>query len=135
MRFTTIRHLFVYGTLKRGRSPQAERLAATCDWMGEAKLAGRLIDLGSYPALLPAASPEDFVHGELWRLPEDPEAADEVLDFTDRYEGCHPDDPEPHEYCRIVCTALDFEGVRTWCWTYLYPWGGESHTILDTGRW
>jgi gamma-glutamylcyclotransferase (GGCT)/AIG2-like uncharacterized protein YtfP len=135
MRFTTIRHIFVYGTLKRGRSPQAQQLAETCSWMGEAKLAGRLIDLGSYPALLPAATHEDFVHGELWRLPDEADEADAVLDFTDRYEGCHPDDPEPHEYCRIVCTALDFEGVRTWCWTYLYPWGGESHAILKNGRW
>lgn len=135
MRGNSVTHLFVYGTLKRKRSPQAARLEQDCFWAGEARLAGRLIDLGAYPALLPATGPHDFVKGELWRLPDDPERVAEILDWLDRYEGCHPDDPEPHEYCRIVCTALDFDDCRVWCWTYLYPWGGENHPTLKGGSW
>ncbi len=131
MRADSIRHLFVYGTLKRSRSPQAEWLAGQSVWAGPASLPGRLVDLGGYPALLPASAPDEVVHGELWELPDDPA----TLEALDRYEGCHPDDPQPHEYCRIVCTARDENGVRLWCWTYLYPWGSELHPPIKGGSW
>lgn len=126
MRGPSIRHLFVYGTLRRGGSAMAERLEQECRWHGEGKIRGRKIDLGEYPGLLMASGPEDWVEGELWALPDYYGAAEALLEELDHYEGCHPDDPEPHEYCRIVSTALDGEGARLWCWTYLYPWGEDG---------
>jgi gamma-glutamylcyclotransferase (GGCT)/AIG2-like uncharacterized protein YtfP len=130
--------LFVYGTLRRGQSAHAEKLASICRWHGEAKIHGRLISLGEYPGLLPANSPSDWVAGELWALPDDFSTAQNLLEELDHYEGCHPDDPEPHEYCRIVSTAYDADGARLWCWTYLYPWGeqtlpGQSLQLDDLG--
>ena len=48
MRASTIRHVFVYGTLKRGQDhAMARRLAAEGSYCGKASLAGRLIDLGA----------------------------------------------------------------------------------------
>lgn len=132
MRGTTVRHLFVYGTLRRGHeNPAARRLAVEARYQGPATLAGRLVDLGSYPGLIPALQPTEQVQGELFELPEN----GNLLDYLDRYEGCHPDDPEPHEYCRIVCTATDEDGVRIWCWTYLYQLPVEESRILATGDW
>lgn len=132
MRADTIRHLFVYGTLRpASHSPHAEWLQSVARHQGMATLAGRLVDLGSYPGLLPAEKPGQRVAGELFELTNDAS----VLDQLDRYEGCHPDDPEPHEYCRIVCTATDEDGVRVWCWAYLFQWPTEHSKIIPNGDW
>lgn len=132
MRADTVRHLFVYGTLRaESTAPQAEWLKGVARHKGTARLAGRLVHLGNYPGLLPAMNSTQRVIGELYELPDDAD----VLEQLDRYEGCHPDDPEPHEYCRIVCTATDEDGVRVWCWTYLYQWPSEHTEIIDNGDW
>lgn len=132
MRSDTVRHLFVYGTLRRGANvAQSIWLGETARYKGPATLAGRLANLGNYPGLLPAMDPTQRVIGELYELPDDPA----VLEQLDRYEGCHPDDPEPHEYCRIVCTATDEDGVRVWCWTYLYQGPSDELEILPNGDW
>lgn len=132
MRSDTVRHLFVYGTLRRGTGvAQSIWLGETARYKGPATLAGRLVNLGNYPGLLPAMGATQRVIGELYELPDDAS----VLEQLDRYEGCHPDDPEPHEYCRIVCTATDEDGVRVWCWTYLYQWPSDELEILQNGDW
>ncbi len=132
MRANTVRHLFVYGTLRRGVDVEQSRwLEAIAIHKGPATLAGRLVDLGNYPGLLPATNPQEKVAGELYELPDE----SSILEQLDRYEGCHPDDPEPHEYCRIVCTATDEDGVRVWCWTYLYQWPAEPYNLIPHGDW
>ena len=132
MRADTVRHLFVYGTLRRNSGgDQAAWLAKTAKHKGMARLAGRLVNLGKYPGLLPATKATEKVRGELYELPDDPE----FLEQLDRYESCHRDNAEPHEYCRIVCTATDEDGVRIWCWTYLYQWSAEHRPIIPTGDW
>jgi gamma-glutamylcyclotransferase (GGCT)/AIG2-like uncharacterized protein YtfP len=132
VRGDTVRHLFVYGTLRRGTGvAQAHWLETVAVHKGGATLAGRLLDLGRYPGLLPATNGDEKVQGELYELPED----GVVLEQLDRYEGCHAEDPEPHEYCRIVCTATDEDGVRVWCWTYLYQGPAEQAKIIPGGNW
>ena len=132
MRANTVRHLFVYGTLRRNcGSEKAAWLAKVAKHKGMARLAGRLVNLGDYPGLLPATRPTERVRGELYELPDDPT----ILEEIDRYEACHPDDAEPHEYCRIVCTATDEDGVRIWCWAYLYQWSAERRAIIPSGDW
>jgi gamma-glutamylcyclotransferase (GGCT)/AIG2-like uncharacterized protein YtfP len=123
--------LFVYGSLKRGRTPQAAWLAERCRWLGPASIPGRLIDLGQYPALLPAALPSEVVHGELWELP----ANQDLLDELDRYEGCHRGDPPPHEYCRVAAVACDEQHSPRSCWAYLYPWGLGDFPVIPGGVW
>jgi len=132
VRGDTVRHLFVYGTLRRGSNvPQAAWLAAQARYKGQASLPGRLLDLGDYPGLLPAQSPEEKVYGDLFELPE----GQEVLEALDRYEGCHGEDPEPHEYCRIVATPTDEDGVRVWAWTYLYQLPVDPSRQIKGGDW
>lgn len=123
-------HLFVYGTLQRGRSPWAAWLAERADWMGEATVAGWLLDLGAYPGLVAARDGAARVHGEVWRLREE-----SVLEELDRYEGCHATDAAPHEYARVRVTATRATGGAVVCWTYLYQGAAEGAKALADGRW
>lgn len=46
------RHVFVYGTLRRGGSNDITRLAPAPRWLGEAEIAGDMYDFGHYPGVL-----------------------------------------------------------------------------------
>lgn len=63
----TLKHVFVYGTLKRGQCRErcwpAKPVVIHPAWTF-----GKLVDLGPYPALLPGT---DRVLGELWSLKAD----------------------------------------------------------------
>ena len=64
-------YLFVYGTLRRrSRHPMARRLAELAQFVGPAKIAGRLYDLGRYPGLQEVQSPDDWVQGDVYDLGE-----------------------------------------------------------------
>ncbi len=125
-----LEHLFVYGTLQRGRSARAAWLATRAVWRGPAYASGRLISLGAYPALLPARHADEVVHGEIWQLSDA-----SLLDELDRYEGCHVTDPLPHEYVRAVIPVQAQGPAILLCWAYLYPWGEQGREILSGGRW
>jgi gamma-glutamylcyclotransferase (GGCT)/AIG2-like uncharacterized protein YtfP len=60
--------LFAYGTLMRGFP--LHRLIEDLPLVGEGRMTGRLLDLGSYPGAVPDARGE--VRGEVYRVP-DPE--------------------------------------------------------------
>ena len=77
-------YLFVYGTLmSRARgllgASQRARLGLKGTSLGEATIAGRLVDLGTYPGLLEPAAAGDIVHGELFRL----DRPEEVMSWLD----------------------------------------------------
>jgi gamma-glutamylcyclotransferase (GGCT)/AIG2-like uncharacterized protein YtfP len=128
----TVRHLFVYGTLRQGSpAPQAAWLARQAVYGGRATLAGRLLHLGRYPGLLLPVSGEQVVIGDFYELPED----GAVLEELDRYEGCHAEDPEPHEYCRIVVDATGERGLSVRCWTYLYQGDAGASPEIASGDW
>lgn len=59
------RHVFVYGTLRRGEINDINRLRPAPRWHGHATVRGVLFDLGAYPGLRLASSlePDD----PLWR--------------------------------------------------------------------
>ncbi len=56
--------LFVYGQLRRGQiGHQRLGLEQRMDWLGPARIHGRLHDFGDYPGLILGG--EDIVHGEV----------------------------------------------------------------------
>lgn len=72
---TDVTRLFVYGTLRRG-APMHALIASDARLVGPATLAGRLYDLGAYPAFTDRESKRDVVRGELYELaPEGREGA------------------------------------------------------------
>lgn len=102
-------HLFVYGTLlRKSRNAFARRLEQEARYDGRARVRGRLYDLGPYPGMVPAEGPEEWVFGELYRLP-DPK---DILPSLDRNEGAR--------FERITTTAVRDEGDEIDCWVYLY---------------
>jgi gamma-glutamylcyclotransferase (GGCT)/AIG2-like uncharacterized protein YtfP len=76
--------LFAYGTLRRG-APMHGLIEGRASWIGAASAAGRLVDLGAFPGLVPASAPGDRVRGDLFAI--DPTHRDGLLDALDRYEG------------------------------------------------
>jgi gamma-glutamylcyclotransferase (GGCT)/AIG2-like uncharacterized protein YtfP len=128
----TVRHLFVYGTLRQGSpAPQAAYLAKQAVYQGRAKLAGRLLHLGRYPGLLRPSEASQWVQGDLYELPEGGALWEEL----DRYEGCHEEDPEPQEYRRVLGVAWSEDGSELECWTYEYQGDAGESPLIASGDW
>jgi len=108
------RYLFVYGTLRRGlRNPWARYLAEKARWLDQARLAGRLYDLGRYPGLRRSSKAADWVVGDLYRLPEEQDRWAEVLRALDEYEG------EEFRRVRAVARRAGRPSVQTWVYEYV----------------
>lgn len=82
----------------------------------KASLGAQLIDTKDYPGVIDSADENCRVSGELHRL-DDPAT---VLARTDAWEGCTPDDPQPHEYERVIRDVKCDDGRCTPAWVYLY---------------
>ena len=61
-----LRHVFVYGTLRRGEQRDINRLLPAPVWVGPGHVMGTLYDLGSYPGLALGAGGE--VIGEVYQV-------------------------------------------------------------------
>ena len=116
--------LFVYGSLRRAADfPEARLLAEAGVYRGPARAQGRLYRIDWYPGFVPSADPLQWVVGDLFALEDGP-----LLAMLDGYEGCGPDDPEPHEFrrARIIVEA---PGGTIQAWAYLYA------GPIDASRW
>jgi gamma-glutamylcyclotransferase (GGCT)/AIG2-like uncharacterized protein YtfP len=110
--------LFVYGTLKPGRSSILHARS-----LGVARVRGRLYDCGAYPgAVLDPAAP-DFVHGEVVEAGDD--AA--LLAALDDYEGA--------EFRREPIAVLTDDGRRHDCWIYVLAREPAALDAIASGRW
>ncbi|MFD0988421.1 gamma-glutamylcyclotransferase family protein [Methyloligella solikamskensis] len=78
------RHLFVYGTLRRGSSGlMASQLHAATTWVGPAKARGVLYDFGSFPGAVFDPKHPGLIVGEVFFMPDDAR----LLAALDAYEG------------------------------------------------
>jgi gamma-glutamylcyclotransferase (GGCT)/AIG2-like uncharacterized protein YtfP len=126
---SAFKHLFVYGTLRRGTGhPMAFLLEQQARCVGPAQVPGRLYDLGCYPGLVEAVDAVDWVQGDLFEL-NDPET---TLPELDRYEGCGPDDPRPWFFQRsaVLIRTADGTEVPGWVYRYCRP-VAEEHRIAS----
>lgn len=120
--------VFVYGTLMRTGANHRVLVALGARWISEARTADRrtIVDLGPYPALLPADEARDArapqVHGEIFVL-EESELAE-----LDAFEGC------PTLYTRESIAVSTLEGT-TRAFTYvLARKPPKTARPLTTGR-
>lgn len=128
--------LFVYGTLMRSAAAaelgaeMRARLAREAEWLGPATMAGRLYNLGRYPAMKPAQSPGDTLFGEVYRL-ACPRSA---FRWLDPYEGLRPGAAAP-DYRRCIRQARLATGERVDAWVYLYQKPVFEVRRVESGCW
>ena len=96
--------LFVYGTLRRG-SPNkfADLFHANAQFLGNARMRGRLHQLSSYTGAVLSEEAGDWVPGELFHL-HDPS----ILRTLDEYEGAE------FERVQITVSLEDGQDLETW---------------------
>ncbi len=114
-----------YGSLLRSNPTQQQLgVAARLRFLGSCRVAGRLIDLGSYPGYLPG---EGEVHGELYE-PLD----DRVLDVIDEFEEFDVGRMEQSLYLRRKLPLIEPDGAA---WVYVYNRSVEGCPLIESGCW
>jgi gamma-glutamylcyclotransferase (GGCT)/AIG2-like uncharacterized protein YtfP len=103
----SVRHLFVYGTLRRGNpNLYAWLLARRSNFAGVARVRGRLYRFKRYPGIRLDPKAAASVPGEVYML-RDPRR---LLSVLDRYEGT--------EFRRVLTEAIFPGASRLPCWIY-----------------
>ena len=62
----SVRHVFVYGSLRRGEQRDINRLLPAPCWVGRASVAGLMHDLGAYPGVVLGGT--GLVRGEVYQI-------------------------------------------------------------------
>jgi gamma-glutamylcyclotransferase (GGCT)/AIG2-like uncharacterized protein YtfP len=123
--------VFVYGTLMRGFDhPMSRRLAASAEFLGEARCQGRLYMVAHYPGLLRSDDVADIVFGELYRVHDD----DELLAVLDEYESIGPGYAAPTLYLRETLSVTLADGAVAEAWTYIYNRRIDEAKRIVSGR-
>jgi gamma-glutamylcyclotransferase (GGCT)/AIG2-like uncharacterized protein YtfP len=122
---TELRHIALYGSLRRGESAYASlHLERLLRYRGPCRLEGLLYDLGDYPGLVPGSG---AVHGELFEI-----AATHALDILDAFEECDPRNPHAGLYRRKAVTLI---APRQRAFVYLYNRPVEEAARIESGDW
>lgn len=119
----------MYGTLRPGlnRPEGGAGLLPMDRHRGQAVLAGRLYMVSWYPGLVETETGEDVV-GNLFWVGDDKD----LLAALDRYEGCAPDSPPPHEYSREIRQARTDAGLVP-VWVYIFRASTQGLTRIESG--
>lgn len=107
--------LFVYGTLRRGFPLHHHLVSLGARFLGQAKVAAELYDLGSdYPGARATETPDQWVRGELYRLRKP--AHDLIV--LDRVEDYTPGGPKCSEFVRARAEVILKNGSSSGAWIY-----------------
>lgn len=121
-------YLFVYGTLcKRAIDSRNSLLQPQAHFISEATLQAQLYMVDYYPAIIDSDQAGDRVIGELYRITQ----TETLFEKLDEYEGCSPQQPQPHEYRREqrkvrinsgeASSELSGELVSAWIYIFNLP--------------
>jgi gamma-glutamylcyclotransferase (GGCT)/AIG2-like uncharacterized protein YtfP len=124
-------HLFVYGSLRSGfHSPVYEYISRFFKFIGEAKVKGKLFDLGSYPAGI-ATSDDSYIIGELYQAKNEHEFSWAIGQLDD-YEGVTVEADEIKLYRREVA-EIHIKGELTEAWIYWYNGDVTGRPFIASG--
>ena len=116
----------LYGSLMRGIGPlESLGFAKGLRFLGPCVVAGRLFDLGPYPALRPGPG---RVRGELHALRDS-----RLLDELDEFEGTDSEHPAQSLYLRERIRLIDPPDVEAWC--YIYAGTPDPTSRIEDGDW
>ena len=131
MKRSGICQLFVYGSLRSGfRSPAYEYISRYFDLVGEAKVKGKLFDLGEYPAAK-STDENKFIIGELYKIRNENEFGWAIGQLDD-YEGVHVDADETQLYMRDI-TEVHIDDKITNAWIYWYQGDVNDKPVIESG--
>lgn len=126
-----IQKIFVYGSLRSGfKHPAYEYISKYFKLVGDAKVKGKLYDMGSYPAAIPTEE-EAFIIGELYELKNENEFTWAIAQIDD-YEGVNPDDGEQPLYVRKT-TKVFYDDQTISAWIYWFNGSVEHQPLIASG--
>ena len=126
-----IYHLFVYGSLRSGfQSPVYEYISRFFKFIGEAKVKGKLYDLGTYPAGVPT-NEDSFIVGELYQAKNEHEFSWAIGQLDD-YEGVDVEADEIQFYRRDA-TEVIIRNESILAWIYWYKGDITSKPEIASG--
>lgn len=130
-------YLFVYGTLRktasaRGNNDAHQRFLSQALYCGTASVAGQLVSLGAYPALILNDQAIHRVKGEIFKI------AEKDLQQLDAYEEVDPHSSH-NEYQRIQKDVIADCGKRYSVWVYVLNNNAGNNTdnyeVIESGDW
>ena len=123
--------LFVYGSLRSGfRSPAYEYISRFFRLVGEAKVRGKLFDMGSYLAGVPT-NDNTFITGELYESVMNADFS-WVIGQLDDYEGANVEPDEVQFYRRNI-TEVYINNKVTHAWIYWYNGDVSGKSLIASG--
>lgn len=123
--------LFVYGSLRSGfKHPAYEYVSRYFTLIGDAKVKGKLYDMGSYPAAIPTEE-NNFIIGELYQLKNEKEF-NWAFEQLDDYEGVHPENNEQSLYIRQKVTVYINNRTAS-AWMYWYNATIDDQPLIASG--
>ena len=123
--------LFVYGSLRSGfHSPVYEYISRFFSFVGEARVRGKLFDMGSYPAGIPT-NDNHFIIGELYQA-KNPAEFSWAIGQLDDYEGVAIETGELQLYRREIA-EVNINDQVTHAWIYWYNGDVSGRHVIDSG--
>ena len=123
--------LFVYGSLRSGfHSPVYEYISRFFTLVCEAKVRGKLIDMGSYPAGIPS-NDNHFIIGEMYKINQENEFPWAIGQLDD-YEGVSVE-PDEVQLFRREITEVYLNGQVNQAWIYWYNGDTSGKPVIASG--
>ena len=127
----TNHNLFVYGSLRSGFQSHAyEYISRFFTLVGPAKVKGRLVDMGAYPAGIPTDEAH-YIIGELYQIKNANEFS-WAMGQLDDYEGVNAEEEHERLYGRAVTEVIAGEmTLEAWIYWYLGDISGQP--VVESG--
>jgi len=123
--------VFVYGSLRRGfQSPAYEYIGRYFNFFGDARVKGKLFDLGEYPGGVPTQE-DSFIIGELYIVKDDGEFSWAIAQLDD-YEGVVVEPNERPLYRREIVDVFVNDAIVP-AWIYWYNDDVSGKPCIESG--
>jgi len=125
------RYVFVYGSLRSGfQSTAYEYISRYFNFFGEAKVKGKLFDLGEYPGAVPTQE-DSFIKGELYIVKNENEFSWAIAQLDD-YEGVIVEPNEKPLYRREIADIYVNDAIVP-AWIYWYNGNVSDKPVINSG--